>query len=103
MDDNETLQSLAGTLLSDLKDRQPRHVEGISEELHESAPFLPKQQWARLGDALKKAEQPSAPSISGEQWISLRCDGTGFSKYLRMLRRKGILEEGFSETFAAIC
>lgn len=99
----DSLQSLATALIDDLKDRQPRRVEGITKELHEGAPFLPKERWTKLGDALKEAERPTIVSIPGDKWISLRCDGTGFSKYLPRLRRMEVLEkQGFSNEFANI-
>jgi tRNA(His) 5'-end guanylyltransferase len=40
-------------------------------------------------------------TVAGEQWISLRLDGTGFSKVVKSLRRNGVIEpEGFSADFA---
>jgi len=41
-------------------------------------------------------------SIPGDKWISLRCDGTGFSKYLKALRSMGIMDHGYSDDFATI-
>ena len=39
----------------------------------------------------------------GEMWLSLRLDGTGFSKYIPRLKRAGLLEgAGYSAIFADI-
>jgi len=103
MDRNDSLESIAVAIMDDLKTRNPLIVEGVPAELHEGAPFLPKERWTRLGDELKVAETPLVYSILGRQWISLRCDGTGFSRFLPKLRAKGIIEEaGFSDDFATI-
>ena len=99
--DND-LQSLARQVQKDLKRATPNAVEGIPVDLHELAPFLAKERWTRLGDALKEAERPVLASIPGEKWISLRCDGTGFSKYLKKLRSMNVMEEGYSDAFAVI-
>lgn len=105
MEKNDSLESIAVALLEDVKTRNPpRIVEGVmTAELHERAPFLPKARWTSLGDKIKLAEMPTVSSIPGGQWISLRCDGTGFSRFLPKLRAKGIIKEsGFSEDFATI-
>lgn len=97
------MQTVATTLIADLKDCLPLRVEGVPEELHELSPFLPKERWTLLGDTLKIAEKPTMVSIPGNNWISFRCDGTGFSKFLKGLRRKGVIEAaGFSEQFSSI-
>ena len=43
----------------------------------------------------------SFDKVPGDKWISLRLDGTSFSKTVKALRQSGILEPiGFSPTFA---
>jgi tRNA(His) 5'-end guanylyltransferase len=57
--------------------------------------------WNAIGDLVSARERETSGSVAGDKWISLRLDGSGFSKTVRFLRRKGILEpSGFSETFA---
>lgn len=78
-------------------------VVGLTDDHHRLAPFVPKQIWTDLGDAVRAQEQPAVVSIPGDKWISLRLDGTGFSKAVRVLRRSGALEShGFSARFASI-
>eukprot|EP01064_Diplonema_japonicum_P017685 TRINITY_DN2596_c1_g1_i1.p1 TRINITY_DN2596_c1_g1~~TRINITY_DN2596_c1_g1_i1.p1 ORF type:complete len:334 (+),score=73.93 TRINITY_DN2596_c1_g1_i1:71-1072(+) len=96
------LREYSGVILSMLHERKPKTVEGLTKEMHELPPFIPKVYWAALGDLLKKAERPSEGVIPGEKWISLRLDGTGFSKYIKMLRRTNILQKGYSGEFANI-
>lgn len=94
-----------------LKSEEPPRVEGVPQELHWLPPHIPKiseeglASWGRLGDCVVQAENdiPVSGKIDGSRWISLRLDGTGFSKAVRRLRRSGVLEaDGFSADFAAI-
>lgn len=100
--EDSNLASRAAFVLSLIKERDPLHVDGVSSELHELPPFVPKEAWKSLGDALRKAEETPCTSISGDHWISLRCDGKGFSKLTRQLRGLGAFPAGWSETFANI-
>eukprot|EP00977_Amphora_coffeiformis_P028016 scaffold34682_cov243-Amphora_coffeaeformis.AAC.13 len=104
--DESNLKRLTLRLQNDLKRCVPKKIDGISvekqRELHELAPFLPKERWTELGDAVKQAERPLMAEIPGEKWISLRCDGTGFSKYLKTLRSMGVMDSGYSDAFATL-
>ena len=71
--------------------------------MHGLPPFVPKRVWAKLGNAIKRVENPSVPSIPGENWISLRCDGHGLSKLTKQYRKMGLFEdEGYSVNMATI-
>lgn len=97
------LKSLVLELNESIRTRHPPRIQGLSRDEHELAPYIPKGQWARLGDAIKVAERPTSTAVPGEKWISLRCDGTGFSKFLPRLRAQGVLpESGFSDQLAEI-
>lgn len=85
-----------------LKERHPQNITDVPPSLHPLPPFINKDDWTILGDAIKIAERPTSSIIPGDKYISLRCDGTGFSKYLRILRREGIFPKGFSQEFATI-
>eukprot|EP00929_Paragymnodinium_shiwhaense_P015759 TRINITY_DN123864_c0_g1_i1.p1 TRINITY_DN123864_c0_g1~~TRINITY_DN123864_c0_g1_i1.p1 ORF type:complete len:362 (-),score=65.12 TRINITY_DN123864_c0_g1_i1:273-1358(-) len=93
-----------------LKRREPQVMEGLPPELHWLPPHIPKVSdkgvcWETLGALVRKAENniPSSGMVDGSRWISLRLDGTGFSKVVKHLRRNGVLEpSGFSQHFADI-
>jgi tRNA(His) 5'-end guanylyltransferase len=98
----ETLAAKSEDVRAHLKKYSPTLVPGMDPSLHYLAPHLPKVVWTALGDMVTQCEKTSCGSIDGTQWISLRLDGSGFSKTVRMLRRKGILEkDGYSEIFAS--
>lgn len=83
--------------------RTPRPPRDASlEGLHKLPPFVDKSKLTLLGDLLKVAETPTVTCIPGHLWISLRLDGCSFSKVLPSLKRIGLLEEGFSPSFARI-
>jgi len=99
----ESLNVLTENIKAMLKDRDPSVIDGIPSELHPLPPFISKKYWTELGDAVKVAEKPHCDSVPGEKWISLRCDGSGFSKLTRCLRKNGIFQsKGFSKEFADI-
>jgi len=100
--DPASLKSLAQKTETMLKERQYHSFAGVPPEVHQLPPFISKSDWSKLGDALKKAEQPSGDRITGDKWISLRCDGTGFSKLTKHLRRQGVISQGYSEDFGSI-
>lgn len=97
-----TLKATAEAIAALLKERQPRWIESVPADLHPLPPFLSRNEWGQLGDLLRLAEQPSLVQIPGEKWISLRCDGTGFSKLTKRLQREGIFQQGYSPEFAAL-
>ena len=63
----------------------------------------PKYLWTKLGNIVKAREKATVQySIPGNYWITLRLDGTGFSKSLRVFRRMGIFCTGYSSVFGSI-
>lgn len=95
------IKCLTDRILELLKQHDPAIVPGMDPSLHYLAPHVPKAQWTVLGDAVSAREKSSAGSVDGSRWISLRLDGSGFSRAVKLMRRKGVLEEeGFSDTFA---
>ncbi|CAB9500138.1 tRNAHis guanylyltransferase [Seminavis robusta] len=100
-----TMAEAALRLQTQLKESVPPRWDSVPFDLHPLAPFVAKPEWTMLGDAIKKAEQPNQEythHIPGEKWISLRCDGTGFSKFTRHLQKLGVFSKGHSPEFAAI-
>lgn len=85
-----------------LATRRPLLVEGVYSELHQLPPHIPKAVWTKLGDAIKVAEQPGFDNVPGSRFITLRLDGSGFSRLVSMLRTAGIFAKGFSPEFAQI-
>lgn len=77
-------------------------------ELYCRAPHIPKKQWTLLGDLVSAREKRPCPEtdnvyVPGKYWISLRLDGSGFSKYVAKMRREKVFpERGFSPEFAHI-
>lgn len=96
------LSRLASELQELLVSRKPRRIEGITDELYELPPFIPKAVWTSLGDTLQSFERPEVQKVSGERYITLRLDGSGFSKLTRRLCTAGALSDGYSEEFADI-
>jgi len=102
LEDQSTIEAMTEHILSLLRERKPETVEAMDPALHYIAPAIPRVKWNALGDAVAAREKSSCGSVEGSRWISLRLDGSGFSKAVRQLRKRGILEEsGFSEVFAA--
>uniref|UniRef100_A0A7S0ISQ3 tRNAHis guanylyltransferase catalytic domain-containing protein n=1 Tax=Calcidiscus leptoporus TaxID=127549 RepID=A0A7S0ISQ3_9EUKA len=94
------MQASALDILGRLKRYNPVVVEGMDPRLHYLAPHIPKVDWTALGDIVAAREKSTTGQVDGSQWISLRLDGCGFSKAVRLMHSKGILEPGYSETFA---
>lgn len=90
----------AESIVAALKRYQPDTVPEMDPSLHYMAPHVPKVQWTALGDLVASRERLTAGSIPGERWISLRLDGSNFSKTVKALRRSGVLEDGHSARFA---
>lgn len=89
-------------VVSMLRTRYPKSIEGVSAENHELPPHLPKPVWENLGRLVRAQENPTVVQIPGHLWISLRLDGCGFSKQTRRLRQQGVLDEGYSADFGEI-
>lgn len=98
-----TLSELSGEILSALEMQSPVTVQDMDPSLHYFAPHVPKVEWDALGDLVAGREKSTtAYCVHGDKWISLRLDGSGFSKAVRVMRRLNILEkDGFSERFAS--
>lgn len=97
-----TLTALSADLQASLERWAPVAVEGVDPSLHYLPPHVSKTHWDELGNAVSSREKGCAGSVSGERWISLRLDGSGFSAAVRTMRKLGVLEpQGFSERFAS--
>jgi len=95
------MEQSADHMVALLKKYNPVLVADMDPSLHYLAPHLPKTLWTALGDLVAARERSCSGSVPGTRWMSLRLDGSGFSKCVRVLRTKGILEpEGFSDLFA---
>eukprot|EP00928_Gymnodinium_smaydae_P089571 TRINITY_DN73517_c0_g1_i1.p1 TRINITY_DN73517_c0_g1~~TRINITY_DN73517_c0_g1_i1.p1 ORF type:complete len:359 (+),score=74.73 TRINITY_DN73517_c0_g1_i1:66-1079(+) len=97
-----SLAELSEEVLERLRRNKPITIADMDPSLHYFAPHVRKVTWDALGDLVSGREKSTRQhSISGEHWISLRLDGSGFSKAVRQMRRLGVLEsEGFSDRFA---
>jgi len=95
------LKETCGDILTKLKLYSPITIPGMEPSLHYLAPHIPKTTWTALGDLVSAREKSSNGRVDGSCWISLRLDGSNFSKTVRCMRRNGVLEEhGFSDRFA---
>ena len=97
-EDLRSLKAIAASISLDLKRAEPRRFDGD----YVMPPFIPKPQWTELGDALSQAEKYSGNNIPGNKYITLRLDGSGFSKMLPKLRRAKAFSPGYSEDFGRI-
>jgi len=98
----KTLQELADEIQSLLASRKPRHVEGIVPSLYKLPPFIAKATWTQLGNVLRRHENPDVAEVPGERFITLRLDGSGFSKLTRRMTALGVFSAGYSDEFAEI-
>lgn len=75
-------------VLGRLKTFSPVVIDGIDPTLHYMAPHIPREVWRSLGDLVAARERMIVPGgfVPGECWISLRLDGSNFSKAVRALR-----------------
>jgi len=92
--------NICSSLLEDLA-AAPLWETGLAWEDHEPPPRIAKEKWTRLGDELRRCESP-VDRIAGDRWMSLRLDGTGFSKLLRRFRAAGVFGQGYSPEFGEI-
>ncbi|CAK9010039.1 unnamed protein product [Durusdinium trenchii] len=117
----ESIEELAKEINELLQERHPKKIPGVSDELYQLPPFIPKVQafsssrasfrsnektlkatWSRLGDVLRICEFPNSQRISGERFITLRLDGSGFSKLTKRLSSAGVFSQGYSHDFAEL-
>jgi len=95
------MEKMADKILALIKKYNPVEVDGMDPTLHYLAPHVPKVRWTELGDLVAAREKTTFGSVDGARWMTLRLDGCGFSKAVRLMRRKGVLEpQGFSDVFA---
>lgn len=85
-----------------LKERHPKTILGVTDERYQLPPFIAKAVWSQLGDALRDCEFPVMHRIPGERFITLRLDGSGFSKLTKRLSSSGAFSEGYSGEFAQL-
>jgi len=102
---NESESSLAGMsarVIEGLIRKSPETIPDVDPSLHYLAPHIPKRAWTALGNLVAERERCTLQyKIDGEHWISLRLDGSGFSRAVKALRKLEVLEpEGFSYKFA---
>ena len=96
-----TIEKLSDDILALLKKYKPVEVDGMDPALHYLAPHVPKVRWTELGDLVAGREKATFGAVDGARWMTLRLDGCGFSKAVRLMRKKGVLEpSGFSAIFA---
>ena len=76
------LVTLSTRILGALKKYKPVTVEGMDPALHWLPPHISKSEWTALGNLVVEREKAAgvAGRVSGEMWISLRLDGSNFSK-----------------------
>ena len=99
--DDDDLARSSDAVLARLERSAPVRVAGVDPALHYLAPHVPKLDWTALGDLVAARERDTHGRVDGSRWLSLRLDGCGFSKAVRALRRRGVLEPaGFSPAFA---
>lgn len=106
LDSTESKQPLlrdsVQNVISMLKTRRPKFIAEVPQESHEQPPHIPKPVWEELGRLIRAQENLKITEVPGHQWISLRLDGCGFSKQTQKLRRKGVLDDGYSAEFGEI-
>ena len=96
-----TIEKLSDDILALLKKYKPVEVDGMDPALHYLAPHVPKVRWTELGDLVAGREKATFGAVDGARWMTLRLDGCGFSKAVRLMRKEGVLEpSGFSAIFA---
>ncbi|CAJ1372523.1 unnamed protein product [Effrenium voratum] len=84
-----------------LRERQPRNIQ-VAAELHQLPPFIPKATWSQLGDLLRVWESPTTTFVPGDRYLTLRLDGSGFSKLTKRLTAAGAFSDGYSTEFAEL-
>jgi hypothetical protein len=101
--DAPDLVTLTTRVLEAMKRYKPVVVAGMDPALHWLPPHVSKSEWTAMGNLVVEREVAAgvAGSVGGERWVSLRLDGSGFSKVVQAMRRRGILEgTGYSHRFA---
>ena len=97
----KTILELTDIIMEMLHTREPISIDDVPKDIYQFSPYIPKNYWNDLGDAVNIKEKQQIYNIDGNKWISLRLDGSGFSKLVKALRRQKIIEkDGFSYIFA---
>lgn len=83
-----TVSDLSNDILRRLKMYSPVEIDGVDPNLHYLSPHIPREVWRALGDHVAAREKEVVPTgcIPGDRWITLRLDGSNFSKVVRQLR-----------------
>lgn len=68
-------------------------MQEIKEQVREGSRRVVKREWKAVGYEIRERERGT--TIVGDKWISLRLDGNKFSKFMRKLRRDGVIQAGF--------
>eukprot|EP00039_Didymoeca_costata_P022226 m.4035 g.4035 ORF g.4035 m.4035 type:complete len:325 (-) comp2886_c0_seq1:2409-3383(-) len=71
-------------------------------ENHPMPPFVARNEWDSLAEALKENEQLTITHVPGKYWFAMRLDGNGFGVVIKRLVSLGVMEAGYSSTFAEI-
>lgn len=97
----KTLLGITNNIMEMLRIRDPITIDDVPKNIYKFSPYIPKSYWNELGNAVNIKEKQQIYNINGDKWISLRLDGSGFSKLVKALRRDKIIEtNGFSNRFA---
>ena len=99
---SQGISKLARQIQELLETRKPRRIEGLQPEMYKLPPFVPKSTWTCLGDALRDCETLDVQEVPGERFVTLRLDGSGFSKLTRRMTALGVFSGGYSTEFAEI-
>lgn len=102
--EDESLASLVEHMHRLVVDNLPLSVDGVAADAHELPPHVPRTLWKRLGAHIQAREHETIPTIPGDDWISLRCDGHAFTKSKQRWAAAGVLEHahGASPTFTRL-
>ena len=96
------IQELSQQIQEQLKTRKPRHIDGVEPSMYKLPPFIPKSTWTVLGDELRRCETLDVTEVPGERFMTLRLDGSGFSKLTRRMTSLGVFSAGYSHEFADV-
>lgn len=94
----ETLESIEIEIITKIKSNT------IDREFddHVLAPHILKSEWKKLGVLVQNRENLNVQNCQGNQYMTLRMDGGGFSKLVKKYKQLQIFEETFSKTLAEI-
>lgn len=73
----------------------------VPAHLYSSAPTMSKAHWSSAG-AWIKARERLADDVRGDQWFTLRLDGSNFGRFIQACRDCRLLGPGYSSDFASL-